>query len=432
MKNFKIIILIAFIGAAVFGVLVFSGMIPIGDQSGKDGSGGTVVLWGTIKNSDIYELIEDFNKANPVYVLKYVEKRADTFDEDLLEALASGQGPDIFLIDNELAYKYSNKILSIPYSSYPISTFKQTFATAGEVFLKSDGFLAFPLTVDPLMMYYNRGTLDINNIVYPPEYWDQFSTLAPILNRKDETGKIEKSLISFGQYANVTNAKDILSMLFMQTGNKIVIEKKGSFVSTIHEFTGNYSTEQILEFYTNFANPLKEIYSWNKSLPLSRDMFISGNLAFYFGFASELKPIIEKNPNLNFQITNVPQIRGLQTKITSAKVTGIAISSFSKNLNSSFLVANLLSTGSFAKGLVEVLQLPPARRDLLSIPANQDNAFLPIFYSSSLFARSWLDPIPDDSNIVFRDMVENVLSNNLSISQSVRDASSKINLLLMR
>lgn len=432
MKNFQVIILIVFILAAIVGVLAFSGTIPLGDQSGEEGSGGTVILWGTIRSSDITKAIDNFNKANPIFTLQYVEKRADTFDQDLLEALASGTGPDIFLISDDLAYKYSNKILTIPYTSYPLSVFRETFASAGEVFLTSEGVLAFPLTVDPLVMYYNRSMLDSGNIVYPPEYWDQFSDLVPVLGERDEEGKIQKSTVALGQFSNITNAKDILSMLFLQTGNPIVTQNNNSFVSVLNDSVGNYSPEQILQFYTEFADPLKENYSWNKSLPVSRNAFSSGNLAFYFGFSSELKPTIERNPNLNFQVAPVPQIRGFQTKVTSARITGIAISSASKNLNSAFLVASLLSTGTFAGEFTQVLNLAPARRDLLLSVSNPDNAYLPIFYSSALFAKSWLDPSPEDSNEIFQAMVEKVLSNSLSFSQALGEASSRLNLLLLR
>src|SRR3989344_9647409 len=95
--NFQVIIIIVFIALAVFGILVFSGAIPIGDDDAP-GSGGTVVLWGTVKNTAMAEFLEDFNKANPAFTVKYVEKSADTFNQDLLEALAAGTGPDLFFL----------------------------------------------------------------------------------------------------------------------------------------------------------------------------------------------------------------------------------------------------------------------------------------------------------------------------------------------
>ena len=428
--NFQIIILVIFIAAAVLGVFVFSGAIPLGNQDNNTGAQGTVVLWGTIKSQVIASLLEDFNRANPTFVVKYEEKSADTFDNDLLEALASGVGPDMFFISDDLAYKYSNKIFTIPYTSFPINTFKNSFVGAGEVFLTSKGVLALPLTVDPLMMYYNRSTLDANGIAYPPVYWDEFSSLVSLLTKKDDRNVITKSTVAMGQFSNVLYAKDILTTLFMQAGNSIVSEKDGSFASVLSGNGAKYDLSSILKFYTDFADPLKDVYSWNKSFPNSRDAFSAENLAFYFGYASELQSLVNKNPNQNFLVAPMPQIRNSNFKLTSAHVTGIAISSFSKNFNTAFTATGLMANSDFASKFAISLGVAPARRDLLkTMPTD---AYLPIFYSSALFARSWLDPSPKDTNNIFQGMVEKVLSNSMSVTQAISDASAKLGLLLVK
>ena len=86
--NFQLIILIVFIVAAIVGILVFSGAIPIGKDI--EGSLGTVTLWGTMPSQNISPALKDFNDANQTFVVNYVQKSPDTFDQDLLEALASG------------------------------------------------------------------------------------------------------------------------------------------------------------------------------------------------------------------------------------------------------------------------------------------------------------------------------------------------------
>src|SRR3989338_6238755 len=103
--NFQLIILIIFVVAAVVGVLVFSGAIPLGG-SDTEGGLGTVVLWGTVPNSAIAGAIDDFNKANPSFIVKYVQKSSETFDQNLLEALAAGTGPDMFFLPDNLAFHY--------------------------------------------------------------------------------------------------------------------------------------------------------------------------------------------------------------------------------------------------------------------------------------------------------------------------------------
>ena len=114
--------------------------------------------------------------------------------------------------------------------------------------------------------------------------------------------------------------------------------------------------------------------------------------------------------------------------MTFAHVTGIAVSAFSKNTAAAVAVAGLLSNGDFPSKLATALSVAPARRDLLAVLPS--DAYSPIFYSSALFARSWLDPSPVETNSIFQTMVENVLSNNMTADNSILDASAKLGLLL--
>lgn len=430
MKNFQLITIVVFIALAIFGVLVFSGAIPIGSNDNSPGGLGAVVLWGTVKAQVMAPLLEDFNNSNPTFVVKYVEKRTDTFDKDLLEALAGGTGPDMFFLPDNLAFHYANKIVTIPYQSYPLSAFKNNFASAGEVFLNSRGTLAFPLSVDPLMMYYNRSIFNANGVVLPPVFWDEVLALVPTLDKRNDANSLIKSAVALGQFSNINNAKDLLATLFMQAGNPIVSEKEGVFSSTLSTSNTNYSLDSILKFYTDFANPNSPAYSWNRSFSNSSDAFSQENLALYFGFASELASLINKNPNQDFLMAPIPQIKNSNFKVTTARVLGLAILSSSKNLNTALTAAGLLTAGDFALRFAIATGTAPARRDLLAVP--QTDAYAPIFYNSALYTKSWLDPSPKDTNDIFRGMIDGVLSNATNASQAVKDASSKLDLLLLR
>ena len=425
--NFQIIIVVVFVMLAILGVLVFSGAIPLGGDSENLGQ-GTVVMWGTVRNSVMAPIVEDFNQANETFVVQYVEKNSETFDQDLLEAIASNQGPDMFFLPDDLAFRYANKIIVIPYQSFPVANFKSTFAGAGEVFLSSNGILAFPLIIDPLVMYYNRSMLDAEGIVKPPTFWDEFMTVATTLTKRDEANKVLKSGAALGHFSNVAHAKYILATLFMQEGNPIVAEREGARVSTLDD--PSYDLTRGLQFYSDFANPSKSNYSWNKSYPVSTNAFSREDLAFYFGYASEFTPLVNQNPNQNFGVASVPQIKGANFKLTGAKVTGIAISSFSKNYNTAFIAASQMATGDFARSLAESLMVAPARRDLLGVMPN--DPYSPTFYSSALYARSWFDPSDKDTNDIFRGMIDGVLSNNLSARESINGASDRLDLLLLK
>lgn len=426
--NFQLIVLIVFIAAAIFGVLVFSGAIPIGSNGSSSQS--TIVLWGTVPTISISSALKDFNDTNSSFTVKYVQKSSDTFDQDLLEALASGAGPDMFFLPDNLAYHYTNKIFPIPYASYPVSIFDSTFVDAGQVFLTDNGVLALPISIDPLMMYYSRSLFDGSGVVYPPATWNDLTAMAPTLTEKDDSGKIIKSAVALGDFSNVVHAKDILAALFMQAGNPIIKADNGVFSSTLGSSVGNYNLPSVLQFYTSFADPSNAAYSWNKSFPNSDDAFSAENLAIYFGYASELHSLVNKNPNQNFFVAGIPQIKNSSFKLTNARVTGIAISSFSKNIPTAFTAANLLVSGDFASAFATAIGAVPARRDLLA--TKPTDAFSPFFYNSALYARSWLDPSPTDTDNIFNGMVDNVLSGNMDATGAISDASSKMSLLLLK
>ena len=425
--NFQIIVVVVFMVLAILGILVFSGAIPLGSEDKSLGV-GTVVMWGTVRGNIMHPLMKEFNDANKSFYVQYVEKEEDTFDQELLEAIASGTGPDMFLLPDNLAFRYANKIIKIPYTSFPVASFKNNFASAGEVFLSSSGILALPLIIDPLVMYYNRSMLDASGIVTPPVYWEEFTNAVRTLTKRDESNKILKSGAALGHYSNVAHAKDILATIFMQDGNPIVTERNGSRVSALGDSSVDLSNA--LQFYSDFANPLKSNYSWNKSFLNSTSAFSREDVAFYFGYASELLSLINQNPNQNFYVASVPQIKTANFKATGARVTGVAISSLSKNYTTAYIAASLMSTGNFAGKLAEGLMVAPVRRDLLAIKPT--DAYSPVFYNSALYARSWLDPSDKDTDDIFRGMIDGVLSNTLSVGALIRDASARLNLLLLK
>ncbi len=429
-SNFQIIVLVVFIVFAIFGVLVFSGTIPIGDN-GEPGSLGTVTLWGTVKSEAMIPILEEFNLANPTFILKYVQKSTDSFDQDLLEALAEGRGPDIVFMTDELAFHYNNKIFTIPFASYPLASFKNNFASAGEVFLTSKGIMAFPISIDPLVLYYNRSILDANGVVYPPVYWDEVSLLIPTLTKKDDSNRISKSTIALGHFSNIAHAKDIISTLFMQAGSSIVAEKSGIFSSSLDVPGRQDNPSASLKFYTDFADPNSESYSWNKSFSNSRDSFSKGDLAFYIGYASELSSLINKNPNQNFGVAPLPQKRNANFKLTGAHITGVSLLSSSKNFSTALTAASLIATSNFASKFATIFGVAPARRDLLAVK-KADDSFMPTVYNSALFGKSWLDPSPKDTDVIFRLMVDGVLSNSITPDNAVSDADSRLNILLLQ
>lgn len=436
MSNFQTILIAIFLAFFIFAVLIFSGAIKIGsDTSTSSGNlKGKVVIWGTFPKNSISDTLDSITLSNDSLKLSYESKDITTYQQDLVEAFANGEAPDLFIITPDMLQKNDNFIYKIPYANYPQKTFTSTFVDGANIYLDGENVLGYPLVIDPMVLYYNKDILTNEGVVYPVKTWDELFTLNSKLTKRDNGGTISQSMIAFGQYNNINNVKDILATLLIQNDNQIV--KRGSspkYISTLIDNRINSNTssaEDVLNFFMEFSNPSNTAYSWNRSLPSSLDMFTGGKLAFYLGRASELFNIESINPNLSFDVTQIPQIKDSANKRTYGEIYAIVLNKKSANLSTAAAIAKELSTGESSKILTTTLSLPPASRALLV--NKPENPYLSTFFDSSLISRSWLDPDKNKSDIIFKDLVENVLSNNLSIDEAISKAQGQLDLLLAK
>lgn len=427
MTKFQIIL------TTVFALFILVGVIIFATSGGGDPASavGDVVIWGTVDQDimdsvivNLASLDESFKKVS------YEEKDEVDFDLILIEAIASGTGPDVFLLPQSEILDKQNKIFPIPYANFSIRDFKDYFIEEGELYLTDNGILALPFIVDPLVMYWNRSLFASASVAKPPAVWDDFFVLATKLTKKDDYKNLSISAVSFGEVANVENAKEILATLIMQSGNPIVFRESGEIKVSLRDSYNSKTTptESALRFYTEFSNPVKETYSWNKAMANSKVAFLAGDLAIYFGFASELKDLQMKNPNLNFDVSYVPQTENLKNNVTFGNMQALAISKGSKNVAGAFnVVTSLTKNGSLAY-LSSVTGLPPVSRGLLM--QGSANPYQDIFYKSSLSAKGFLDPDAGQTDLIFRDMVESVVSGRRQLNDAVSWANSELEELI--
>lgn len=431
MNNFQTILVAIFLAFFVFGVLIFSGILKIGNGSnGSNSISGKVVIWGPLPSSQVGELLQNIDNTNSGLSVEYVEQDALTYEQNLIEAFAKDKGPDLFILPSDMVLRNINFISSIPFANYPKKTFDSNFIDGANIFLTNTGVLGYPLLVDPLVLYYNKDMLSNESIVYPPATWDELFKLSSKLIKKNKDGTISQSMIAFGQYDNVNHAKDILSMLLLESNNPITTPIEKGYRSTIKDSAsdGSNPMEQIVNFFLEFSNPSNESYSWNRSFPNSLDMFTSNKLAFYVGYASELFNIEAVNPNLSFNVSSIPQTQGMNVKRTYGKMYSIFVSKKATNIATAQVVGAMITDPAVLKELAIRTSLPSASRSLLA--EKPEDSYLSTFFDSAIISRSWLDPNKDQTNLIFKELIENSLSNRLSVSASIEKAQSKLDLIL--
>lgn len=428
MSQFQIILTSIFAVFILIGVVIFAGF-----SGNKDATQtvGAVTIWGTADERQIGDVITELIKRDKAFGgVKYIQKDEQEFARLLAEAMAEGRGPDAFLLSQSEILKQQNKILPIPYANFSLRNFKDYFVEEGELYLREDGILALPFMIDPLVMYWNRSIFTGAGVASPPRYWDEFFPLAKQLTNKDVNMNILTGAVALGEFDNITNAKEIVVAMIMQTGNTITCRNADKVAITLRGAANDRTnlTESALRFYTEFSNPVKETYSWNRSMPDSKTAFLSDDLAIYFGFAGELDGLRAKNPNLNFDVALFPQISDSKNNITFGKMQGLAVSKGSKNAAGVFRVITALIKDESLSQLSEILGTPPVSRTLLSVEPMDSHQN--IFFKSALSARAFLDPDSESTNLILQNMIESVISGRRRLSEAVSRADAEMKNLL--
>lgn len=424
---------------AVFGAFFLFGaigvvMFALYQASGSNDNVGTVIVWGTVPASQYDEFLQQYGSYDALADnVTYVYKSPETFDDALVQALASGTGPDMVLLSNEQIMRNRDRMFTTPYANYSERAFRDTYIDSADVLMLPEGIIARPVAVDPLVLYWNRILLANHQYVLPPKEWREVIKMSQQITKRDEAKNISIATIALGSFTNIANAKDILLTMFMQAGGAVVAtDADGTQHATLttRNTVGTQPMQDALRFFTEFSNPSKTTYTWNQALPEARDMFIAGDLALYVGYASELQLILEQNPNLSFDVAALPQTNGGDTgrTLTSARVYAYAVPLVAKNANGAGILLDALTSQTAAQLFEQVTGLPSPRRDLLAI--EQTDPLKATFRASAIQSASWRDPNPAATYRIFAKMSDSVVDGTARMSEATERAQRELQVLL--
>lgn len=411
---------------------------------------------------DFAPIIAEYNKVHPNITINYRKLRYDEYEQELLNALAEDRGPDIFSINSTWVKRYENKIAPMPDQitmAYPVvrgtlkkETFPElrtkkslTLANLKSAFLDTvyddvtlDVFdqtlkantkkiYALPLAIDTLGTYFNKDLFNNAGIVDISAYWNkQFQKDVKKLTKQSSSGEILQAGVALGTGANVERATDILAALMLQNGTTVIDEQgRASFRNFMREKDYNPGLDAI-RFYTDFANPTKDVYSWNKTLPNSLEMFIQGKLAIMFGYSYDLPIIKARAPKLNFEVRPFLQIEG---RNDPKNVVDYWVETVSKKSRNQIEAWDFIQFAAAQPDMVK-LYLDKTRRlaVIKSLMKDQLNdPELGVFAQQILVAKSWYRgnnfQVADN---VLKEMLDAIADNPDSLDYEARIAEGKI------
>jgi ABC-type glycerol-3-phosphate transport system substrate-binding protein len=429
LRPFELGLAIIFIGLIVISLVLLS---MYKRPASTDGPAvGRVTIWGVLPEEAVSGIIDGLIEVDKVYEqVSYREIEPVNFNDELVNALADRQGPDLMLLSHEQLVEMRRRIQPISYESFPLRDIQNIYIDGAQIFALSDGLYAYPVAVDPLVMYWNRDIVTTDGFLEAPATWEQMiNEYLPTLIRRNPDRSITRSVVALGEYGNVRNGFGIISMLLMQAGTKGVIDDGGRTYRIELNQAINNSGEPlrvVADFYTRFSKPTNSLYSWNRSFSSDLDRFISGELVFYFGYASEGPEIERRNPNLNFDIAEVPQGAESTVRRTYGRFYGLAALRSSDNLVGASTMLQVLGSQENSNKIAQGSRMAPTFRS--SVSAGSDDIFGRISYKSAAITYAWLNPRLEGVDQIFKTMTEDINENRSNVGGAVGDVIDRLEL----
>ena len=430
------VIVFIIIGVLVIAALgIFTGAIPISRTSDENGIAGQISVWLPENRAYAEKIIsEDFRQANEKINVSFKKIPDGIYEREILEALAANNAPDVWLLSHELVFKHQNKISPIPFSQITKRTYLDTFIDAADIYLKPDNekdaghIIGLPLSIDPLVLYWNKDLFSGAGISQPPKTWDEFLDFSQKLTQADLAGNINQSGAALGEFNNIRRAKDIISLLILQTGNPIVEKEERKAVLNEKFGAPLNPAASAIRFFNEFSDSKKASYGWNLTLTEAQNAFASQKLGMYFGFASEYEKIARQNPHLNFDVVEAPQIKGGRIKATYGQMDALVLSKEAANSQAAWQLVIYLTSYDVQKKIQDEIGRPSVRRDVLAQPGPQIQSAT--FNNSAVKTRLWLDPDAEKTYEIFKNMAESVKTGKINPEEASRKAKDRLQGLL--
>lgn len=378
----------------------------------------TLTYWRVYDSGgDFTDIIGSYRTIHPNITVNIRTLRFEEFPQQLLRAYAKNQAPDLISLHVSwlrhylregfiqpmpgqvtMAYQRRQKSLGIKDETIVEQRTTPTISLGQlqNLYLDTvtrdvviDGKVwGFPLSVDTLVLYYNRELFNAAGLPLPPGSWQELQAAVGKLTFRDAKGELVQSGATLGAGRNVRRAVDLLALLLFQNGTT-VMEPNGA----VKFHTGPIGRDiyhpalGALQFYTDFANPTKQVYTWNSRRPDSLSTFANGQAAMTFGYSFDLAEIrAASRGRVNVGVVPVPQLdRSRPVNVASYWVEVVSARTAHPNEAWDFLL--FATRAENVRTYLQRTGKPTALRALVNEQLGSDQ--LNPFAQQLLTARSW-------------------------------------------
>ncbi len=475
-KNHFIYIGLAVIGLALVGASCFKkDTTQINEELKKP---ITLNWWGVWeKESDVSTLITEYQKGFKNIQINYRRFRWDEYQKQLDLAFRTDQVPDIISLPQSWLIGYQNTLAPMPEevtlpvvtdsgggfnqkTSISVKTFRLPTATEieqkfvsvvpedvilPELTTDSSGsaskkIFGLPLALDVLSLYINRAVTDSAGVAKLPNDWTTFRDNVKKITRLRSGGfnnkQSEQFLINgaaLGTAENTNNSPDILSLLVMQSGGQVIDwSRRAATLNNSRDNQNNYFPGQAaLRFYTDFANPQTDVYSWNSQQGQSVEAFAQGRVGYMLGYLYHRNQILNQNPGLKIITTPVPDLGGEHSTIANYWVQTVSRRASAQNQAAAWQFISSVSTNSdLMKTYLKTSGGLTALRALVD-EQSQDEILKP-FAEQLLSAKSWYKGYDEpEAEKIIKTAITETLAGSVSLKEILQSAVDKLNFTLL-
>src|SRR3989344_5351930 len=185
----QIIIIVAVI--AVIGIVGY--LVATNLRSSTRPPEVKLTVWGKGEARALLDpLFQQYETFRPNVKISYENIDEDGYDEKVVDALASGQGPDVLMLSNRALPKQIARLAPAVALQISIAEVQNLFPRvveqdfvarppapegSADVGQAPSVVYALPLSIDTLALFYNKDIFDTAGIVSPPKTWSEFQAL---------------------------------------------------------------------------------------------------------------------------------------------------------------------------------------------------------------------------------------------------------------
>jgi ABC-type glycerol-3-phosphate transport system substrate-binding protein len=410
----------------------------------------TLVMWGLFDEREVYQgMIEQYESQTGVKVKYYkISNTLAEYEKLLLNEIAEGKGPDIFVMKNTWLPKHIGKTSPMPENLLSAESYERTFVPAvSDDLVREDRIYGIPLYVDSLALYYNDEIFKANvpSKTKPSATWDELKNDVIKITHADNS--LERFTLvgaSLGRMDNITRGFDVLLLQMLQRGVSLHDESGASAIFADQKSSdGNNPAQNVWRFFSSFASPSYENYNWNEEVTLNNpakevDAFARGKVAMIFGYSylyedikNQIKEVNKKGGvGINFanvKIAPIPQADE-NSQVALANYFPYTVSRNSQNPEMAWRFLVYLTREENLREYNRQTDRPTAVRSLID-EQSLDKTY-GVFASQSEYAQSVVMWDENYYREVFADEITKINTGRSTVEDAVREAQNKINTFL--